>query len=94
MLHDRRSMLTPKCQVSCQVKRLYHKHSVTHGRPRLSARWEVTFRTRQHFRGPQCLRTNGDDTVDDWRVFVDGGLDSAVVVVDGQDIGSAMLLNL
>ena len=52
---------------------------------------EVTFRTRQHFRGPRCLRTNDDDTGDDWRVFVDGGLDSVVVVVDGHDIGSAML---
>ena len=29
MLHDRCSILTPTCQVSSQVKRLCHEHSVT-----------------------------------------------------------------
>ena len=52
---------------------------------------EVTFLTRQHFRVPRCLWTNGDDTGDDRRVHVDDGPDSAVVVVAGVDTGSGVL---
>ena len=52
----------------------------------------VTFRTRQYFRVPRCLRMNGDDTRhDDRRVPVDDGLDTAVPVVDGHDSGSSVL---
>ena len=51
---------------------------------------EVTFRTRQHFRVPRCLRMNGDDTGDDRRVVLDDGSDGVVAVIDGHDTFSGV----
>ncbi|KAI0210896.1 hypothetical protein LSAT2_004323 [Lamellibrachia satsuma] len=49
---------------------------------------EVTFRTRQLFRVPWCLRTNPDDTRNDRGVVVHDGRDGGVVVVNELNSGT------